>query len=336
MSKKIFITGVAGFLGSHLADRMFALGHRVAGCDNLIGGYRDNVPEGVEFFEADCADVETMKELLKGTDTVYHTAAIATEGLSVFSPYTITRSIVDSTVSVIVASITNKVRRFINCSSMARYGANEVPFTEDMPPNPEDPYGIAKVAAENFLRNLSETFGFEHVTVVPHNIIGTRQKYDDPFRNVVSIMINLMLQGRQPIIYGDGEQKRSFSFISDCISCLERCLDNEEVTGELVNIGPDDNEMTINALAKILADIIGFENLKPIYVAQRPREVRYAYCSANKARRLLQFNPKKNLRDGLVEMVEWIRKRGPKPFQYHLPIEIMNDKTPKTWMERQF
>ena len=155
------------------------------------------MPKGVEFHKADCCDLETMKKIIQGSHAVYHCAALACEGLSVFSPLIIANSIVDATISVIAASVQNNVKRFIFCSSMARYGENKVPFTEDMPPRPQDPYGTSKVDAENYLINLSQTFGMEYVIVVPHNIIGSRQKYDDPYRNVVSIMINLMLQGRR-------------------------------------------------------------------------------------------------------------------------------------------
>src|SRR3989344_5490091 len=139
MKQKVFITGVAGFLGSHLADRMLKLGYKVVGCDSLIGGYMDNVPKGVEFHKADCCDLETMKKIIQGSHAVYHCAALACEGLSVFSPLIIANSIVDATISVIAASVQNNVKRFIFCSSMARYGENKVPFTEDMPPCPQDP-----------------------------------------------------------------------------------------------------------------------------------------------------------------------------------------------------
>ena len=207
MSKKtFFITGVAGFLGSHLAERLLKDGHRVIGVDNLIGGYMDNIPHGVEFYAHDCADRDFLAKIMKDVDVVYHCAATAYEGLSVFSPHLVTHNTYGITVSVLSAAIQNKVKRFIQCSSMARYGTQPtVPFTEDMQPLPQDPYGIAKYAAELTVRELCETHGMEYVIAVPHNIIGPRQKYDDPYRNVASIMINLMLQNRQPVIYGDGE-----------------------------------------------------------------------------------------------------------------------------------
>ena len=331
-----FITGVAGFLGSHLAERLLNDGHRVIGCDNLVGGYLDNVPVGVEFHTADCNNRAKMVELLRGVDVVYHTAAYAYEGLSVFSPHLISENIFSGTISVLSAAITNRVKRFVQCSSMARYGTQPtVPFTEDMICMPQDPYGIAKYAAELSVRNLCEVHGMEFVIAVPHNIIGPRQKYDDPFRNVASIMINLMLQGRQPIIYGDGEQMRCFSFIDDVVDPLEKMGTLPAVAGHTVNIGPDDQFITINELAKTIARLLDFK-LKPIYMPGRPQEVKHATCSADKARLILDYKPKTSLAEGLGKMIGYIKQRGVKPFMYHLDLEIVSDKTPRTWKDRLF
>jgi UDP-glucose 4-epimerase len=336
MQKKIFITGVAGFLGSHLADTMLEMGHSVSGCDNLLGGYLENVPDGVDFHQIDCGYLNTMNKLLKGVDIVYHTACTAYEGLSVFSPHLVCQNTFQITATVASAAVSQGVQRFVNCSSMARYGTQDkVPFTEDMIPKPQDPYGIAKFAAENLLTCLSNVHGMEVVHAVPHNIIGPRQKYDDPYRNVASIMINLMLQGRQPIIYGDGEQKRCFSFVKDDIECLTELAFLPDVVGEIVNIGPDEEFVTINELAKIVADLLNFD-LQPIYVADRPQEVRLATCSAEKARRMLGYKTQYTLRQGLQEIIEYIQKRGARKFLYHLDVEIENEKTPKTWKNRMF
>lgn len=334
--KTIFITGVAGFLGSHLAESFLKQGNRVIGCDNLIGGYLDNVPAGVEFHTADCLDRAKMVDLMRGVDVVYHTAAYAYEGLSVFSPYLVTQSIYGATVSVVSAAVANKVKRFVQCSSMARYGTQPtVPFTEDMICQPQDPYGIAKYAAELTVRNLCEVHGMEYVIAVPHNIIGPRQKYDDPFRNVASIMVNLMLQGRQPIIYGDGEQKRGFSFVDDVVAPLKRMSTDDVPVGEIINIGPDDQFITINELSILIAKLLDFK-LAPIYMPGRPQEVRYATCSADKARKLLDYKTTVSLEDGLKSMIQYIRTRGTKPFLYHLDLEIVSDKTPRTWKDRLF
>jgi len=335
MSKKVFITGVAGFLGSHLAETFLKNGWRVAGCDSLIGGYLDNVPEKVEFYQYDCTFLNSMRKVIAGSDLVYHCAATAYEGLSVFSPHLITKNIVDASVAVITASIQNKVKRFVLCSSMARYGTNKVPFTEDMIPQPQDPYGIGKYCTELMLKNLAETHGMEYVIAVPHNIIGSRQKYDDPYRNVASIMINLMLQGRQPIIYGDGKQKRCFSFIQDDISILTELGTSSKAVKQIVNIGPDKEFVTINELANVIAKLLNFK-LKPKYFPDRPNEVKLANCSADKARKLFGYNPAYTLEMGLSEMIEWIKQRGAKPFKYHIDIEIINEKTPKTWKNKIF
>jgi UDP-glucose 4-epimerase len=315
---------------------MLAMGHEVIGCDNLIGGEKDNVPDGAEFHEDDCNDLESMQKLLRGVDIVYHTACTAYEGLSVFSPKLVSENTYLNSVSLASAAIKNNVRRFVHCSSMARYGTQEtVPFTEDMICKPQDPYGISKFSAELILRNLCGVHGMELVIAVPHNIIGPRQKYDDPFRNVASIMINLMLQGRQPIIYGNGEQKRCFSFVQDDIDCLNKLAFQDNVVGEVINIGPDEEFVTINQLAETIAKLIGFR-LDPIYLKDRPQEVKLATCSADKARRLLGYQTKYTLEQGLSEMVAYIEKKGPRPFSYHLPLEIVNELTPKAWTDRMF
>ncbi|MBN2421645.1 NAD-dependent epimerase/dehydratase family protein [Candidatus Woesearchaeota archaeon] len=335
MKKKIFITGVAGFLGSHLAEALIELGHHVVGCDNLIGGYLDNVPAEVEFYQYDCNFLNSMKKITKDVDIVYHCAAAAYEGLSVFSPYYINKNVQQNTASVLSAAISNNVKRFVFTSSMARYGENQIPFTEDMTPKPQDPYGIGKYASEQLIKNLCEIHGMEYVIAVPHNIIGPRQKYDDPYRNVASIMINLMLQGKQPIIYGNGEQKRCFSFIQDCLQCLIKLGFQDDVAGETINIGPDEEFVTINELAYTIGRLLDFK-IKPRYFKDRPQEVFLANCSANKARKLLGYKTEYSLEKGLKEMIDWIKKRGVKPFKYHIDLEIVNELTPKTWKNRLF
>lgn len=333
---KVFITGIAGFLGSHIADAMIADGHEVSGCDNLIGGYVENVPEDAEYFQVDCNDYDAMVRMTKGVDVVYHTACTAYEGLSVFSPRLVCSNTYMNSVSVATAAIANGVKRLVYCSSMARYGTQDVvPFTEDMHCKPQDPYGISKYSAEQALKCLCQVHGMELVIAVPHNIIGPRQKYDDPYRNVASIMINLMLQGRQPIIYGDGEQKRCFSFVQDDIYCLEKLAFQKNVAGEIINIGPDEEFVTINELARTIARILDFK-LKPVYMPDRPQEVKFATCSAEKARRMLGYKTEYSLERGLNEMIKYIEKKGVKKFRYHLPIEIISDKTPKTWKEKIF
>jgi UDP-glucose 4-epimerase len=333
---KIFISGIAGFLGSHLADRMLALGHEVTGADSLIGGLVENVPEAADFHQVDCGDLGAMVRHTRGCDVVVHAACTAYEGLSVFSPHLITQNTFQITSTLASAAVQNRVKRFVFCSSMARYGTQDtLPFTEDMTCRPQDPYGIAKYAAEKLVENLGQIHGMEHVICVPHNIIGPRQKYNDPYRNVASIMINLMLQGRQPIIYGDGNQKRCFTFVQDCVDGLEQLILRPDVAGDVFNIGPDDEFVTINELAECIAGILNFK-LDPVHVPGRPQEVQFATCSADKARRVLGYRSTVQLREGLQELATYIEKAGPKRFRYHLDVEILNELTPRTWRDQLF
>jgi len=333
-SLRVLITGVAGFLGSHLAEKLADMKHSVVGIDNMIGGYRDNVPKNIEFHEVDCCDLKKIKKIIKGVDVVYHCAATAHEGLSVFSPYEITKNNYLASISIFTAAVNEKVKRIIFCSSMARYGDQRTPFTENMKPKPVDPYAISKVAAEEVLANLCELNGIEWVVAVPHNIIGPRQKYDDPFRNVISIMLNRMLQGKAPIIYGDGEQKRCFSYIDDCLTCMIPMLDQKNLNKQIINIGPDEEFVTINKVAEICSNTTGI-NLKPIYKRDRPREVKHALCSSDKARKFLDYKTKTNLDVGIKKTYEYIKKRGVRTFDYNIELEITNELTPDTWKNKE-
>jgi len=331
---KILVTGAAGFLGSHLAEKLANMGNDLVGIDNMQGGYSDNVPKNIKFHKMDCCDLQKMNEVMKGIDIVYHCAATAHEGLSVFSPYEIGKNNYLASVSVFSAAISKKVKRIIYCSSMARYGSQKYPFTEDMKPSPVDPYAISKVAAEQTLINLCELNNIEWVIAVPHNIIGPKQIYDDPYRNVVSIFLNRMLQGKPPIIYGDGEQKRCFSYIDDCLDCMIPMLDQDNLNKQIINIGPDEEFVTINEVVEICANISG-SNLDPIYKKDRPREVKHATCSSNKARELLKYKTKINLKEGILRTCDYIKKRGVREFNYRLSIEIDNNLTPETWKKKE-
>jgi UDP-glucose 4-epimerase len=146
-------------------------------------------------------------------------------------------------------------------------------------------------------------------------------------------MLNRMLQGKAPVIYGDGEQKRCFSYIDDCLYCLNELAFNENVKGEIINIGPDEEFVSINQLSVLCANETGC-NLDPIHYEDRPKEVKLATCSADKARRLLNYSTTTNLKTAVKKTADYIRQRGTRKFKYHLPLEIINDKTPKTWKDR--
>ena len=297
----IFITGIAGFLGSNLADYYIKKNFKVSGCDNLVGGDRDFVNPKAIFYQGDCEDLDFMTRATKGSNVICHAAAYAHEGLSNISPTLICNNNVTGSVSVFTAGIRNNVKRIVFCSSMARYGNIKAPFKEDDKINPVDPYGVSKVAAEKILQILCDTHNIEFNIAVPHNIIGPKQRYDDPFRNVASIMINLILQNRSPI----------------------------------VNIGPDEEFITINELYRTISNKLQF-NQNPTYEKDRPNEVKYASCSSNKARKLLNYKTQVSLSDSLDKLIDFIKKKGPKEFKYNYMLEIDNEKTPPTWKNKLF
>lgn len=334
---KILVTGSAGFIGSHLVENLTKLGHDVYGIDSLIGGHEENIIDKEKHFYADTSDLKLMQEIVGKVkpEVVYHLACTAHEGLSVFSPSNITHNTFGNTIALLSACVSNGVKRFVYASSMSRYGLLPTPYTEDMTPNPNNPYAIAKVSAEKVIKQMSETHGIEYVIAVPHNVIGTRQHYYDPYRNVASIFINRNLQGKPAIIYGDGEQLRSFSYIDDCMYSLLRMIDCEP--GGIYNIGPDEKDgevTTLNELAAIVAEVTGFKG-KPIHVEDRPREIKIAHASSEKIRREFGYKTKTSLRTAIEEMTKDIIKKGVRPFDYDAyEVEIKTEKTPKTWTER--
>ena len=182
---------------------------------------------------------------------------------------------------------------------------------------------------------MCETYNVEYNIAVPHNIIGIKQKYDDPFRNVASIMINLMLQNRQPIIYGDGEQKRSFSDVEDCVYSIDQLATNPNITSQIINIGPEDNFITINELFKKISNQLQF-NQEPEYFKDRINEVKLANCSADKAKKILNYKKEISLDESLTKIIDYMRIKGKKKFEYNYDLEIINEKTPRTWVEKKF
>lgn len=335
---KIWVTGSNGFLGSHLMEELHKQGHEVKGNDNRICSSWES--KELQTYGFDCCYFKQMKPYIEEfkTDVLIHCAATAHEGLSNFSPSFITRNIYEASVSTFSAAIAAGVKRIIFMSSMARYGNGRVGFCAADPPfnetyfvSPVDPYGIAKVAAEDTLKALCKLHDVEYVIAVPHNIIGPRQKYDDPYRNVASIMINRALQGKPILVYGDGQQERCFSPIDDCLPSLVKMID-APISGEVINIGPDKGEITVLELAEIIRDLTG--GMSEIqHMPDRPNEVKNAYCSSDKARKLLGYKEKKSVHDCLAEMVLYIKEHGVKSFSYTFPIEIENG-CPIVWKDR--
>lgn len=334
---KAWITGCAGLIGSHLADSLIERGWKVGGNDSLICGSRANVPDGVYFKGFDCnttgvVDFKSSWEQYEFgvPDVLIHCAATASEGFSVFSPHFITRNIAEASVRTFSEGIAAGVKRIVYFSSMARYGNGLPPFKETDETASIDPYGYAKVYAEGVLRSLCEAHGVAWSIVCPHNVIGVRQEIT-PYRNVITIFLNRLKLGFPVYIYGDGEQKRCFSPIRDCLHSLVKVVDGA-ADGEVVNIGPDGGEITINEVLKICEEITGLQAQR-VYLPPRPvtDTVKWAYCSSDKARLLLDYKPQQSLRECIQEMADAL---VPKPFVYNFPLEINSDKCPRTWREK--
>ena len=314
-SKKILVTGIAGLLGSHVAEYLCKKNHWVTGIDNLSGGYKENIPEDASFFLSDLTDQKSVNNIMhvKKFDYVYHFAAYAAVGLSPFiRNYNYQNNIISS-VNLINGSIKNNVKKFIFASSMDVYGDSNPPFTENMKPRPLDPYGIAKYAVEMDLANAYRQFGLNYTIIRPHNIIGPRQNIWDRYRNVAGIWIRKAIAGEPITIYGDGEQRRAFSDIKYYMKPFEALLYNKNTDQKIINIGSD-TDCSINELAKIVQNIAykkGY-NVPIIYLEPRD-EVKNAWCDHSLAKKLLNFRDKTDLKTLIEETWDWAIQIEPKP-----------------------
>lgn len=335
MDKNIVITGCAGFIASHLCEGLIKEGYNILGIDNLFGGFITNVPKSVKFIHADLNKPKLYeKQVIDFKPSIlFHLAADAREGRSQFTPISATKNNLMASVNIFTACIKAGVKKIVFTSSMSRYGDQTPPFSEKLEPKPVDIYGVNKAATEKVLKILSEIYGFNWTIIVPHNVFGERQNIQDPYRNVVGIFINRIMNNKPPIIYGDGNQTRAFSYIENFIPYIIKAGFNDKCNGEIINIGPTE-EFTINHLAKTI--LKEFESgLNPIYYNDRPLEVKHAYCTVLKAKKLLGYKTTISFDEGIRRMVLWAKKLGPQPMKYTYPLEITNNKTPLTWLNKE-
>lgn len=311
----IIITGVAGLVGSNFAE--YALAHKselninkIFGIDDLSGGYVENLPDHPDFIfvKADLTDKKQQESIEQvfidhPITYIFHFAAYAAEGLSPFiRQFNYISNLIPNTF-LINMSIKYKIKRFIFTSSMATYGVNEVPFTEDMIPNPIDPYGIAKYACEMDLKAAYVQHGLEYCIILPHNIYGKYQNIWDPYRNVLGIWMYKAINNMPFTVYGDGEQTRAFSYIDDILPCLWTAAVSDKTIGERINLGGK-SHISLNEAAKLVAKITGTNNI--IHLEPR-HEVKHAWCSHQKSVDLLNYNETVSLEEGLQKMWEWVK-----------------------------
>lgn len=337
---KVLVTGAAGFMGSHLVDSLLDLNHEVLSLDDLSWGYKDNVNPKSSFTQLDLQDKEKTENYINETkpEIVFHLAADATEGRSQFTPINSTQRNYGAYLNLLVPCIRNGMKKMVLTSSMSVYGAQKTPFSEDMERKPEDIYAIAKSAMEHATEILSKVHDFKYTIIRPHNVYGPRQNLADPYRNVIAIFINRLLQEKNFFIYGDGNQKRAFSYIDDFTPYIIKAGFDDVANGEIFNIGPV-QEFSINELSEIVLKVFFPdgnipENLKPQHLPPRPLEVSDAWCTVEKAEKLLGYKTTVSLEDGVAKMLDWARKVGPVPFHYLDNLELVSDDTPITWKEK--
>lgn len=323
---KIFVTGCAGLLGANYTRHLLANGHEVIGIDDLSGGYKAFLPKGEKFTFAKF-DLERRKKVVElfeehKPDVLLHFAAYAAEGLSPFIRNFNYRNNLICSANLINECIAHDTK-FIFTSSMAVYGEQEPPFTEDKRPQPIDPYGIAKYAVECDLKLAHEQFGLRYNIVRPHNVLGIYQNIWDKYRNVIGIFIRKTLNGEPILVYGDGEQTRAFSDIKYYMEPFDKLL--TDCDGEIFNIGAD-KHFTLNDVAEAVQKIgkkHGYE--VPIEHGEPRHEVKHAYCDHTKAKTMLDFKDETNLDELIESMFVWAMKqpnRKVKKMEYEVTKDI--------------
>lgn len=329
---KSLVTGGAGFIGSHVADELLAAGHEVVVLDDLSGGFRDNVPARATFVEGSILDHELIDRLFAKHhfDYVYHLAAYAAEGLSHFiKRYNYSNNLIGSTNLINAAVNTGTVRCFVFTSSIAVYGHGPLPLTEGQTPQPVDPYGIAKYAAELDLQEARDMFGLDYIIFRPHNVYGERQNIGDRYRNVIGIFMNQLLRGEPLTVFGDGEQTRAFSHIADVAPTIARCVEQPAAFNQIYNVGADE-AYSVNRLAQCVANAMGAKNPEIVHLPAR-NEVVDAYSTHDRARSMFaHLIPGISLEVGLGRMAGWVRRAGARTTRPFAKIEVHKN-LPPSW-----
>ncbi len=322
------VTGGAGFIGSHVARHCLDMDHKVIVLDDLSGGFEDHLPDGCTFIKGSITDHELLEKLFEQYhfDYVYHLAAYAAEGLSHFiRRFNYTNNLIGS-VNLINESVKHNIKCFVFTSSIAVYGAGQLPMNEDMTPMPEDPYGVSKFAVEQDLKAAHEMFGLNFVIFRPHNVYGENQNIGDKYRNVIGIFMNQIMQGKSLTIFGDGTQTRAFSYIDDVAIPISQSVNVPEAYNQVFNVGAD-KPYSVNELAEIVCKSLGSK--ADINHLQARNEVLHAYADHSKVNKL--FPPKGiSLEEGITRMANWAMVVGSRASQEFENIEISKN-LPEGW-----
>ena len=328
---KILITGVGGLLGSRLADWIINnTDNQVVGIDDFSGGYTENVNKKIIFYKFNLTNLDKLYNVFKKEkiEIVYHFAAYAAEGLSPFiRKFNYENNVIASS-NLITCSIEHNIKRFVFASSMAVYGDKyEPPFDENLLQSPIDPYGVAKYAVEMDLKIASNQHSLNYTIVRPHNFYGINQNIWDKYRNVLGIWMYQIINNQQPTIFGDGLQKRAFSYVDDSVVPFWNASQKENCIGEIINLGGI-KEYSINDACNILINITG-KNLKPLYLEAR-HETKYAWATWKKSTDLLDFKHNVDLEEGITKMWKWAQQQ-PNRERYVWPKYELNKGIYKYW-----
>ena len=303
------VTGGAGFIGSHLSEELVRRGHRVRVLDNLSTGKRRNLEHipGVELLEGDLADPDACQRAVYGIDYVLHQGAVPSVPRSVVDPVSSNTANVTGSLNILVAARDAKVRRLVYAGSSSVYGDGlTLPKREDMPTNPQSPYALQKLVAEQYCQLFTKLYGLETVVIRYFNVFGPRQDPNSPYSGVISLFSKALLEGRRPTIFGDGGQTRDFTYVANVVDGVLRACDEPGVSGDVINVATG-GRISLNDLLKSINDIVG-TSIEPIYTESRTGDVRNSQADISKAAALLGYAPLVSLEEGLRRTVEWFRK----------------------------
>jgi len=317
-------------MGSHVAAQCLLLGHDVVVLDDLSGGFRENVPSNARFVKGSIADAALIDQLFRehSFEFVYHLAAYAAEGLSHFiRSYNYENNVLGSINLINAAVNAQTVQRFVFTSSIAVYGAGQVPMLEEMAPMPEDPYGIAKYAVELDLKAAHEMFGLDYTIFRPHNVYGEHQNIGDRYRNVVGIFMNQVMQSQPLPVFGDGLQTRAFTHINDVAPTIAQCVMNVRAANSVFNVGSE-SPRTVLDVANAVSSAFG---VKPdIQHLPARREVVHAFSSSARSEEVFGKHKTIELEEGVERMASWAKKHGPRKTEPFTRIEVERN-LPPSW-----
>ena len=302
------VTGGAGFIGSHLSEELVRRGERVRVVDSLITGKRANLAHvpGVEFLEGDLSDVDVAHRAVAGVDYVLHQAAIPSVPRSVSDPITSNRSNIDATLNVLVASRDAGVKRLVYAGSSSAYGDTPtLPKHEEMPTRPLSPYALQKLVGEQYLALFTKLYGLDTVTTRYFNVFGPRQDPSSPYSGVISLFISALVDGGQPIIYGDGGQTRDFTYVANVVDGVLRACHAPGIAGQMMNVATG-GRISLNELLATMCDLLEVQT-ETIYRELRAGDVRDSQADISRAKQLIGYLPLVDLREGLERTLAWYR-----------------------------